>query len=66
MPMTTKQIPHFETQKNISINVYILEYKCRKNFSVNPTYLTKDTKKALVNFLLLQAEGEDAAISRFH
>lgn len=59
MPMTIKQIPRFEAQNGISVNVYILEKSHRKNFNIVPTYLTKNKREKHVNLLLIQNIYED-------
>ncbi|KAK9878806.1 hypothetical protein WA026_003644 [Henosepilachna vigintioctopunctata] len=65
-PMTLKQIPNFEKQNNISINVYILK-KEKKNFITLPTYLTKNKMKKHVNLLLVQDQYTDDYTSvRYH
>lgn len=57
-PMTIKQIPNFEKQNQISINVYVLK-KEKKNFATLPTYLTKNKMKRHVNLLLVQDRYDD-------
>lgn len=51
-PMTLKQIPRFETQNKISVNVYILEFKNGK-FNVVPSFLTKTKQSTHVNLLMI-------------
>ncbi|CAH1115853.1 unnamed protein product [Psylliodes chrysocephalus] len=58
-PMTMKQIPNFEKQNDVSVNVYILQ-KEKKPFATLPTYLTKDKKDRHVNLLLIQDRYDDA------
>ncbi|CAH1111573.1 unnamed protein product [Psylliodes chrysocephalus] len=57
-PMTIKQIPNFEHQNEISINVYILQ-KEKKVFTTLPTYLTKNKQDRHVNLLLIQDRYDD-------
>lgn len=52
-PITFKQIPRFEKQNDISINVYILN-KTKKQFKVLPAYLTSGKKNKHVNLLMIQ------------
>lgn len=53
MPMRVEQIPQFETQNNISINVYALE-KFKNVLNVVSAYLTKKKQEKHVNLLLIQ------------
>ncbi|XP_037926191.1 uncharacterized protein LOC119661065 [Hermetia illucens] len=58
-PITVKQIPRFEKQNNLSINVYILQKTGdgkKVNYIVLPTYLTKAKKIQHVNLLMVQSE----------
>ncbi|XP_023311415.1 uncharacterized protein LOC111692008 [Anoplophora glabripennis] len=70
-PMTMKQIPRFEKQNGVSVNVYILK-KMSKGFTTLPTYLTKNKKDTHVNLLLIQdmyadeAEDESTTSARYH
>ncbi|XP_050516328.1 uncharacterized protein LOC126891188 [Diabrotica virgifera virgifera] len=64
-PMTFKQIPNFEKQNNISINVYILK-KEKKNYTTLPTFLTKNKKDKHVNMLLIQDNYDDQGPVRYH
>ncbi|XP_044748775.1 uncharacterized protein LOC123309638 [Coccinella septempunctata] len=57
-PMTMKQIPNFEKQNNISINVYILK-KTGENFITLPTRLTKNKMEKHVNLLWIQDQYTD-------
>lgn len=57
-PMTLKQVPCFENQNQISINIYILR-KHLKNFNVVPCYLTKNKLINHVNLLLIQDQYDD-------
>lgn len=59
MPMTLKQIPRFEYQNTISVNVYILEKKKSSKLVVVPTYLSKSICDKHVNLLLIQDTYED-------
>lgn len=52
-PMSFRQIPRFEKQNNISVNVYRLS-KSHNNFKVLPHYITKVKNDKHVNLLLLQ------------
>ncbi|XP_030751512.1 uncharacterized protein LOC115879024 [Sitophilus oryzae] len=52
-PMTLKQIPRFEKQNNLSINVYRLE-QLNKSFNVIPTHLTKNKLERHINLLMIQ------------
>lgn len=52
-PMTIHQIPRFEKQNYVSINVYILK-KARNDFISLPTYLAKKKRYKHVNLLLIQ------------
>ena len=47
-PVALKNIPKFEKQNNVSVNVFIPENK-----QILPVHLTKDEKKQHVNLLLL-------------
>ncbi|XP_072403137.1 uncharacterized protein [Diabrotica undecimpunctata] len=62
-PMTIKQIPNFEKQNNISINVYYL--KKDKYFKTLPTYLTKEKNDKHVNLLLIQ-DKYDEPPTKYH
>ncbi|CAH0562755.1 unnamed protein product [Brassicogethes aeneus] len=64
-PMTMKQIPNFEKQNDVSINVYILE-KEKSKFTVLPTYLTKIKKDRHVNLLLIQDSYNEDAPTKYH
>ncbi|CAH0547044.1 unnamed protein product [Brassicogethes aeneus] len=64
-PMTMKQIPSFEKQNGLSINVYILE-KEKSKFTVLPTYLTKNNKDRHVNLLLIQDSYDEDAPTKHH
>ncbi|XP_072401744.1 uncharacterized protein [Diabrotica undecimpunctata] len=57
-PMTMRQIPNFEKQNDISINVYVLK-KEKRDFKTLPTYLTKNKKEKHVNLLLVQDKYDD-------
>ncbi|CAH1101901.1 unnamed protein product [Psylliodes chrysocephalus] len=52
-PMTERQIPNFEKQNNVSINLYILK-KLKSNLITLPTYLTNNKKDQHVNLLLIK------------
>lgn len=52
-PMTAMQIPRFEKQNNVSINVYKLQ-KNKNVFKTLPTYLTKNKQSKHVNLLIIQ------------
>ncbi|CAH0555862.1 unnamed protein product [Brassicogethes aeneus] len=52
-PMTMKQIPSFEKQNDVSINVYIFQ-KEKSKFMTLPSYLTKNKQERHVNLLLIQ------------
>lgn len=52
-PMTIGQIPLFERQNKISINVFTLK-KQKNKFSVNSCFLTKNKRERHVNLLLIQ------------
>ncbi|GJQ87693.1 hypothetical protein Trydic_g14310 [Trypoxylus dichotomus] len=57
-----KQIPRFERQNSVSINIYILEKSGKKAFNVVPAYLTKDKQEKHVNLHLIQNaydQGDD-------
>ncbi|XP_074026944.1 uncharacterized protein isoform X2 [Leptinotarsa decemlineata] len=58
-PMTMRQIPRFEKQNNVSINVYVLE-KIKKSLEILPSYLTKDKKEKHINLLLIQDDDDPA------
>ncbi|GJQ82404.1 hypothetical protein Trydic_g11820 [Trypoxylus dichotomus] len=58
-PMTLRQIPRFEKQNSVSINVYILEKTSEEAFNVVPTYLTKNKQEKHVNLLLFQDVYDD-------
>ncbi|XP_050500866.1 uncharacterized protein LOC126880841 [Diabrotica virgifera virgifera] len=62
-PMTIKQIPNFEKQNNISINIYYL--KKDKHFKILPTYLTKSRLTKHVNLLLIQ-DKYDESPTKYH
>ncbi|XP_050508970.1 uncharacterized protein LOC126886162 [Diabrotica virgifera virgifera] len=64
-PMTIKQIPNFEKQNNMSINVYILK-KEKKNYTTLPTFLTKNKKDKHVNLLLVQDTYDEQGPIRYH
>ncbi|XP_074042573.1 uncharacterized protein [Leptinotarsa decemlineata] len=65
-PITLKQIPNFEKQNNVSINVYILQKKC-KTFIILPTYLTMAKKDRHVNLLLIQDNYDESETAvRYH
>nr|WP_253308703.1 DNA polymerase [Rickettsia endosymbiont of Ceutorhynchus assimilis] len=67
-PMTLKQIPNFEKQNSLSVNVYKLE-KSGKTFKVLPTYLTRNKKDKHVNLLMIQdkyGDGGEDAPTKFH
>ncbi|XP_072375164.1 uncharacterized protein [Diabrotica undecimpunctata] len=57
-PMTMRQIPNFEKQNDISINVYVLK-KDKGDFTTLPTFLTKNKKDKHVNLLLIQDKYDD-------
>lgn len=71
-PMTIGQIPRFEKQNNVSINVYRLDKVSRKKFTVIPYYLCKNKTEKHVNLLLLQdvyatdANLDDLTPVKFH
>lgn len=46
-------MPKFESQNNISINVYILKKK-KRGFKILPSYLTKKKLKKQINLLMIQ------------
>ena len=52
-PLMPKDVPKFEHQNNISINVYILQ-KNKERFIVAPIYITGDKRDRHVNLLLIQ------------
>jgi hypothetical protein len=56
MPMTIKQIPRFEQQNNISVNVYALKLQKgqKQLYTTVPVYLTKSKQERHVNLLLIQ------------
>lgn len=53
-PITISQIPKFEKNNNISINVFALELTQKSNFLVVPVYLTKQKQEKHVNLLIIQ------------
>ncbi|XP_044741961.1 uncharacterized protein LOC123302932 [Chrysoperla carnea] len=57
-PMTLKQIPNFENQNEVSINVFVLK-KHRKNFNVVPCYLSKNKMTKHINLLMIQNQYDD-------
>ncbi|XP_071054718.1 uncharacterized protein [Onthophagus taurus] len=62
MPMVMKQIPRFEQQNDVSVNVYILESLKKGRYNVVPSYLAKERRGRHVNLLLIQdkyVEEED-------
>ncbi|KAB0790845.1 hypothetical protein PPYR_14921, partial [Photinus pyralis] len=63
-PMTMRQIPNFEKQNSISINVYILKKEKKDQFNTLPTYLTKEKRDKHVNLLLVQDCYEQSV--KFH
>ncbi|XP_072389458.1 uncharacterized protein [Diabrotica undecimpunctata] len=63
-PMTIKQIPNFENQNDISINVYYL--KKDKHFTTLPTFLIKNKKDKHVNLLLIQVKYDEQGPIRYH
>ncbi|XP_031358182.1 uncharacterized protein LOC116181880 [Photinus pyralis] len=63
-PMTMRQIPNFEKQNNISINVYILKKEKKDQSNTLPTYLTKEKRDKHVNLLLVQDCYEQS--TKFH
>ncbi|XP_045477928.1 uncharacterized protein LOC123683076 [Harmonia axyridis] len=66
-PMTMKQIPNFEKQNQISINVYVLK-KEQDVFNTFPSYLTNNMMKKHVNLLLLVQDRytDDGTPVRYH
>ena len=52
-PMSLKQIPIFEKQNNISVNVYTLK-KSGGKFKIVPLHITSCKKETHINLLLLQ------------
>lgn len=62
-PMTMKQIPHFEKQNSISINVYVLKKK-DSHFITLPNYLTKNKLNNHVNLLLIQNTYDDKDVPK--
>jgi hypothetical protein len=77
-PVTPKQVPKFEKQNDISVNVYILEKRNGK-FKTAPIYVTPRKKKKHVNLLMLQnyyvdgteteledSSGEEETPIRYH
>ncbi|XP_072400684.1 uncharacterized protein [Diabrotica undecimpunctata] len=65
-PMSMKQIPNFEKQNDISINVYVLK-KEKRDFTTLTTYLTKNMNNKHVNLLLVQDKYDDAqSCIRYH
>ncbi|XP_030745267.1 uncharacterized protein LOC115874300 [Sitophilus oryzae] len=52
-PMTLGQVPRFEKQNNVSVNVYRLE-KNKNTFTVIPTFLTKNKLEKHANLLMIQ------------
>ena len=57
-PIALRQIPQFEAENSISINVYRLQ-KDRRNFQLCISYLTKTKQDKHVNLLLLQDSYPD-------
>jgi len=53
-PMTMNQIPRFEKQNNLSVNVYILKQTKSEDYITLPSYLTKNKRDKHVNLLLIQ------------
>ena len=53
-----KDVPKFEHQNDISINVYILQKK-RERFIVTPIHITGDKRDRHVNLLLIQNNYAD-------
>lgn len=58
MPMTLKQIPKFEKQNDISINVYILTLR-KGRYYTSPVHLTTKKQVKHVNLLLIQENYQD-------
>ena len=52
-PVMTKDVPKFEHQNYISINVYILQKK-KERFTVAPTHITGQKRDRHVNLFLIQ------------
>ncbi|XP_050517934.1 uncharacterized protein LOC126892440 [Diabrotica virgifera virgifera] len=63
-PMTMRQIPNFEKQNDISINVYILKTE-KKMIQVLPSFLTENKRTTHVNLLLIQNKSETSITSHF-
>ena len=57
-PVSPSQIPKFEAQNVVSVNVYVLVKKS-DNFSVIPLYLTSAKKEHHVHLLLIQSSYID-------
>lgn len=53
-PINPRQIPRFESQNNLSINVYRLQKKDYDSFQVLPIYLTSNKQSKHVNLLVIQ------------
>src|ERR1700712_2572007 len=65
-PMTLNQIPNFEIQNNVSINIYILK-KNKNKFITLPSYLTKSKLTKHVSLLMIQDKyNEEDAPRKFH
>ena len=73
-PVAPTQINKFETQNDMSINVYILKKRDEK-FEVSPCHVTKSKKEQHVNLLFVQdhyldedneEEEENEVVPKFH
>ena len=64
-PFTFKQIPNFENQNKLSINVYSLE-KDGKKFKTVPSYLSHNVKIKHINLLIIQDNYSKNVIPKMH
>ena len=53
-PVQIKDVPKFERQNNVSVNVFVLKRFGKKAYTIETLHLTGDKKKDHVNLLLLQ------------
>ena len=65
-PTPLSDIPKFEKQNNISVNVFMIDKTKDNNFDVSPCYVSQQKKEKHVNLLLIDKWDEKNERLNFH
>ena len=70
-PVQIKDVPKFEKQNKVSVNVFVLKRFGEKSFTIETLHLTRDKKHDHVNLLLLQdsypfGDSDDPEPTKYH